>query len=164
EFRVAADVVVGVWVERLAFAVAPLLLRVIAGLEVDGAGGPVLLLARDIVATLQEQDLLSGRRECPGQRAAPGAGADDDDVVVVAGVGHVIPFPLRRLRARPAAAARSRSGRCSDTRWRGEAWRREPIERRRDVRAPRPQATCRGEALGNRSRGIATFLLPRPSR
>ena len=43
---------------------------------------PVLDLARDVVAALEQQDALAGRRQLVGERAAAGAAADDDDVVV----------------------------------------------------------------------------------
>ena len=43
---------------------------------------PVLRLARQPVAALEQQDALAGRRQVAGERAAAGAGADDDHVVV----------------------------------------------------------------------------------
>ena len=44
EFRVAADVIVGVWVKRLAVPVAPHFLGVVSGFDVDCARAPVVFL------------------------------------------------------------------------------------------------------------------------
>src|SRR5258705_12149466 len=82
ELRVAADIVVGVRVERLTRAVAPDFPWGILGVDVDGLGAPVVLLPRHVVPALEEQDPLAGRREPMAQRSAARSGADDDDVVV----------------------------------------------------------------------------------
>src|SRR5437899_10132238 len=83
KLRVAADVIVRVRMEFLAVLVPPLFLRAVAALEHDRLGVPVLLLARHVVAALEQQDALAGGSEPVGQRAAAGAGADDDDVIMV---------------------------------------------------------------------------------
>src|SRR5437764_13151074 len=83
ELRVAPDVVVRVGVEFLSILVPPLFLRAVAALEHDGLGVPVLFLAGNVTPSLEQQDALAGGGEPVGQRAAPRAGADDDDVVVV---------------------------------------------------------------------------------
>ena len=82
ELGVAADVVVGVRMERLAVLVLPHFLGVVLRLDVDRPRAPVVLLAADVVAALEQQDPLAGRGEVIGERAAARAGADDDHVVV----------------------------------------------------------------------------------
>ena len=82
ELGVAADVVVGVGMERLPVLVLPHLLRVVFPLDVDRARAPVVLLAAHVVAALDQQDPLARRGEVIRQRAAARAGADDDHVVV----------------------------------------------------------------------------------
>ena len=82
----AADVVVDLRLERLAVGVVPGVLGDVLAVDEHRLGVPVVHLPRQVVAPLQQQDLLAGRGEGVGQRAAAGAAADDDDVVVV---GHV---------------------------------------------------------------------------
>src|SRR5438552_16345897 len=83
ELGVPADEVVRAGVELLAVAVVPGLLDVVAVLDLDGTRVPVLLLARDVAAPLEEEDALARGREAIGERPAPRAGPDDDHVVVV---------------------------------------------------------------------------------
>src|SRR6266516_367612 len=83
ELRVAPDVVVRVRVEFLSVLVPPLFLCAVAALEHDRLGVPVLLLAGNVDAALEQQDALAGGSEPVGQRAAARAGADDDDVIMV---------------------------------------------------------------------------------
>jgi len=66
ELGVAADVIVGVRVQRLAMLAAPLLLRIIPAFYVDGSGVPVLGFAPDVVAALEQQDTLTGGGESVG--------------------------------------------------------------------------------------------------
>src|SRR2546428_3527011 len=99
ELRVPADVVVGAGVELAAVLVAPGLLDVVAALGDDRVRVPVLLLAWDVIAPLEEEDALAGRREAVGEGPAPRARADDDHVVAV--VRHA---PLRQAVVREAAA------------------------------------------------------------
>src|SRR5215216_6767497 len=83
EFRVATDKIVRVRVQLFAVNIAPRLFGVVLSVEVDGARTPVVLLARHVIAALEQQNLLTGGREFVGQRAAACARADDDYVVVV---------------------------------------------------------------------------------
>src|SRR5215471_14967757 len=82
EFRVAANVVVGVRMERLPVLVTPRLFGVVFRLDIDRTRVPVIFFAPDIVATLEQQNLLARGRKLVRERAAAGAGADDDDVVM----------------------------------------------------------------------------------
>src|SRR5829696_4478593 len=83
EFRVATDKIVCVWVQLFAVNIAPRLFGVVLSVEVDRARAPVVLLARHVIASLEEQDLFTGGREFIGERSASRARADDDYVVVV---------------------------------------------------------------------------------
>ena len=83
ELRVAADEVLLVGAEGIAVLVDPLLAAEVALLEEDLLGVPVLGLAGQVTAALEQQDALAGGGEAVSQRAAARAGADDDDVVVV---------------------------------------------------------------------------------
>src|SRR3954452_3952004 len=144
ELRLAADVVVDPGLECLAALVVPGIRRHVPVLDEDLFGVPVLDLARQPVATLEDQDPLARRREVTGERPAACAAADDDHVVR-SGLGHrYIPSSIgRTVSCRPidmpriggqswplpnaAVDARSaRTGRC----------RRGPIGRR-TVRRPR---------------------------
>ena len=84
-FRVAANPVVRVGRELFASSVEPAFLRPIAELLPHRFGIPVLVLLRDEIAALEEQDARAGRRQRMRHRPAAGAGADDDEVV---GLGH----------------------------------------------------------------------------
>src|SRR4029453_2162525 len=81
EFRVAADVVVGVRMQGMSIGGTPHLLRVVLRLDVDGARTPVVLLARHVAAALEDQDALAGRGEPKRERTAAGARSDDEDVI-----------------------------------------------------------------------------------
>src|SRR5215207_3732440 len=94
EFRVATDKIVCVWVQLFAINIAPSLFGVVPRVEVDGARAPVVLLARHVIASLEQQNLLTGGREFVGERASTSARADDDYVVVV-----VVRHDLLRLPA-----------------------------------------------------------------
>src|SRR5207248_3579747 len=83
ELRLPADVIVLARVERRAVLADPLLLRLVARVDEDLLGVPVLDLPLQVVAALDEQDPFSGRREPESKRAATCAGADDDHVEVV---------------------------------------------------------------------------------
>ena len=63
--------------------VVPRVRRDVAVVDEDVLREPVLRLARQPVAALEQQDALARRGEVAGQRAAAGAGADDDHVVAV---------------------------------------------------------------------------------
>src|SRR5258705_11064516 len=83
EFRVAADEIVRMRVQLFAVNVAPGLFGVVLSVKVDRAGAPVVFLARHVVPTFEQKDLLTGGREFVGERAAARARADNDYVVVV---------------------------------------------------------------------------------
>src|ERR1041384_8475454 len=83
EFGVATHKIVRVRVQFFAVNIAPRLFGVVLGFEVDGARAPGVLLARHVISSLEEQNLLTRRREFIGERASTGARADDDYVVVV---------------------------------------------------------------------------------
>src|SRR6266849_5122818 len=93
----------------LAVLVEPDLPGVVLGVDIHGLRAPVVLLARDVVAALQDEDPLSGGRQMMCQRSSAGSGADDDHIVVA--VVHVrSPHLLRgnatsRVVARELAAA-----------------------------------------------------------
>jgi hypothetical protein len=69
-------------VERIAVTVVPDFFRLVFALNVYGARAPVVLLARHIVAALQQENPLAGRRQLAGESPAAGPGADDDHVVM----------------------------------------------------------------------------------
>src|ERR1044072_828253 len=83
ELRVAADIIICVRVKLMASAIAPGLFRVVPRLYIHGAGVPVLLLALDVIAALQEQDALSRVRESVRERPPSSSRADDDYVVMI---------------------------------------------------------------------------------
>jgi hypothetical protein len=68
--------------KRLAVFVVPHHFVVVARVHFDGARVPVLNLASNVVAPLEDQEALSGWRELVYERPAASASADDDDVVV----------------------------------------------------------------------------------
>ena len=81
ELRGAPDEVVDLRLEGLARSVVPAVLRDVAVVDEHVRRGPVLRLARQPVAALQQQDALAGRGEAVHERAAAGPAADDDHVV-----------------------------------------------------------------------------------
>jgi hypothetical protein len=87
DLRVAADVVLRVWPKRNAVLVVPELGRHITLPAEDLLRVPVLGFARQVATAFEQQDPLAGRGEPVRERAAAGAGADDDDVVMVAHFG-----------------------------------------------------------------------------
>src|SRR5690349_14581926 len=88
ELRVTTDEIIGVRVKLLALVVAPRLFRVVFAFEVYGARAPVVLFARNVIAALEQKDLLSRGRKTVGQRPSARARADDDYVVlIIAGHG-----------------------------------------------------------------------------
>src|SRR5439155_15054896 len=92
ELGVAADVVVLLGGELVALPVSPLLVGRVLPLQEDGGGIPVVTLAREVVAALEQQNALPGRRQLPRQRSAARAAPDDDDVVVI-GCRHDVRLP-----------------------------------------------------------------------
>ena len=81
---VAADVVVQARMERLALGAVPGLGGLVLAIDEHRLAAPVLLLARQIVAALDQQDAPAGGRQAMGERCAAGAGADDNKVIVIA--------------------------------------------------------------------------------
>ena len=108
ELRRAAHEVVDLRLERLALVVVPGVLRDVAVVDEHVLGKPVLRLAREPVAALQQQDPLARRRQVPCERAAAGTGSDDDHVVV----SHRSVLLVRSLTTSRAAA--SISARCEN--------------------------------------------------
>ena len=100
----AADVVVHLRLEALVLRVVPGVRRVVPAVDEHVGGVPVVRLARQPVAALQQQDPLARRGEVPGEGAATGAGADDDDVVGV----HSRASRRSATMMRPAASMRAR--------------------------------------------------------
>src|SRR5947209_9464168 len=88
ELRVAADVVVLLGGELVAAGVLPSLVGHVLGVDEHGVGVPVVALAGEVVAALEQQDALARGRELPREGSPAGAAADDDDVVVIVGHGH----------------------------------------------------------------------------
>ena len=84
KLRVAADIVVRMRMQLVAVSVVPLFFGLVSALEVHGARIPVVLFARHVTAALEDQYFLSRRRQLVGERAAAGAAADNDDVVMIA--------------------------------------------------------------------------------
>ena len=80
---VGAREVPGVRVELDSVLVVPAFAGDVAFAIEDLLRVPVLTLAREVAAALHEQDPLARRCEPVRERAAAGAGADDDHVVVV---------------------------------------------------------------------------------
>src|SRR6476469_8105862 len=88
ELRVAAYVVVLLRREGVAVRIRPGLVGRVLAVDEDRVGVPVVTLTGEVVASLEQQDPLAGRRQLPGERAAARATADDDDVVVLFGHRH----------------------------------------------------------------------------
>ncbi len=98
ELGVPADVVVHLGREPVSVLVVPELRCAVLPFDEDRRRVPVVPFARQVVAALQKQDPLAGGRQAVGERAAAGACADDDDVVLP-GLGHA--GHLRGARSAP---------------------------------------------------------------
>src|SRR6266568_4549111 len=83
ELGVSADVVVLLRLELVAVLVRPTAGVVVAPFRPDGSGTPVLRFARQPAAAFEQQHLRPRRCQRMGDRAAAGAGSDDNDVVVI---------------------------------------------------------------------------------
>ena len=99
--RGSPDEVVHLRLERLARPVVPGVLRDVAVVDEHVRRAPVLRLARQPVAALQQQDALAGGSEAVHERAAAGAAADHDDVVGA----HVVYSSSRSVRMIRAPAS-----------------------------------------------------------
>ena len=100
-----AHEVVHLRLELLAVAVDPGVRRDVAAVHEHGLVRPVLRLACQPVAALEQQDALAGRGEAVRERAPAGAAADDDDVV---GIHSYSSFSRSSTIMRPAASIRAR--------------------------------------------------------
>ena len=103
----AADEVVDLRLERLAVLVVPGVLGDVAVVDEDVLRQPVLRLARQPVAALEQQDPLARWREVARERPASGPGADDDHVIGV----HQMSADSSGRMIRPAASI---SARCEN--------------------------------------------------
>ena len=83
ELGVTADAVMDAWMELAAVPIKPCLLRLVSVVDEDRSARPILALARQISASLQQQYALAGRRQFMRQRTAACAGPDDDHVVAI---------------------------------------------------------------------------------
>src|SRR5262249_34223201 len=75
-----ADKIVHLRLERSAVSIVPCVRRDIAVLHEHRCRIPVLHLALEPVAALEDQDVLARGCELSGERAAPRPAADNDDV------------------------------------------------------------------------------------
>ena len=107
ELRRASDEVVDPRLERLALLVVPGVGRDVAVVHEHVLGRPVLRLARQPVAALEQEDPLARGGEVPRERAAARAGADDDDVVASMRP-HGSPLIRSARMIRPAASISAR--------------------------------------------------------
>src|SRR4051812_42220248 len=82
ELCVTANIIVGMGTQILPVAILPHFLGRVLALQVYDCRTPVVLFARDIVASFEHKDLFPGRRQLGGERSAPRSGSDNDDVVV----------------------------------------------------------------------------------
>src|SRR6185503_12116210 len=98
EFRVAANIVVSVRMERLAFLVVPVFFGLVLAFEVDHRRIPVCFLARNKVAALQNQNPFSRRGKPICQRASSGAAANDNDVVLIT-AHRMFPFIPQKMQS-----------------------------------------------------------------
>src|SRR5918994_6775932 len=83
EFSIAADIVVGVGMKFFAVFVVPDLFRLVLSLEVYRPRVPVVLFSGHIAAAFHKQNLFARCGKLIGERAAAGAAADDNDVIMV---------------------------------------------------------------------------------
>src|SRR5262249_46032937 len=80
EFRIAADVIVGMGMELFAVLVMPHLLGLVFPFEVYRAWIPVVFLSWYVAAAFKKKNPFPCRRKLMGQGAAAGAGADNDHI------------------------------------------------------------------------------------
>ena len=97
EFRVAADVVIGVRVELIAVFIVPLFFSLVFPFEVHRARVPVVFFPRHVATAFNEQNFLPGRGELVSQGAAASAATDNDDVIMIVSC-HFRALPNRQSR------------------------------------------------------------------
>src|SRR5688572_5744159 len=90
ELGVASDPVVNARMELAPAAMEPGFVGLVASQAIDGARGPVSLLARQEIAAFQDQDALTGGSERACHGAATSARANDDHIVI--GRVHARPY------------------------------------------------------------------------
>src|SRR6516165_783954 len=84
---VATDPVMNAGMERATVLVVPGLACLVALFAEDRFRIPILALARQVAAALDDHDALARGSQPVGERAAAGAAADDDDVVAIGAHG-----------------------------------------------------------------------------
>src|SRR5215475_7472505 len=82
---IAAYPIVDPGVERVAILAVPGLFRLIPCIDEDGGRIPIFSFTWQKVTAFQEQDPLTARRKSMGEGDSPRTGANDDDVVTLAG-------------------------------------------------------------------------------
>ena len=105
ELRRASDEVVHPRLKGLALRVVPRVRRDVAVVHEHALVRPVLGLAREPVAALEQKDALTRWSEVARERPSPCPGADDDDVV---GVHYEISSNRSATMIRPAASISAR--------------------------------------------------------
>src|SRR4249920_3357173 len=105
ELRRPPDEVVHSGLERCAVGVVPRVRRDVAVVHEHRLRQPVLELAREPVAALEQEDALARGSKVPRKRPATGAGSDDDDVV---GIHYEISSSRSARMIRPAASINAR--------------------------------------------------------
>src|SRR4051812_44000687 len=130
EFRIAAHIIVGVRMQLFAIGIKPMLFGLVLAFYVHQLCVPIRLFARNKVAALKYQDLLSGRSETMGQRSSTGSASNDDHVVMIDAT-HALFLSFRKKCSRVWGCDRACSnalprGLCATRRFPPpQAWRRE---------------------------------------
>src|SRR5512143_2651159 len=89
KLRISTDVVVRMRMEIFSIAILPHFFGSVLPFQIDDSRTPVVLFARHVVPSFEQKNLLPGGRQLGGERSAPGASPDDDDVVMVIGHGFI---------------------------------------------------------------------------
>src|SRR6185369_14476324 len=116
ELRVTTDEIIRVRMEFFTFVVAPCFFRVVFAFEVYGTRTPVVLFTRNVIAALEEKNLLARGRETVSQRAAARARADDDYVVVIVAAHDDAPTEVTARSSIASIALPSSTARCRSSR------------------------------------------------
>src|SRR5262245_61965306 len=149
----AADEVVHLRRERLVLLVVPGVLRLVAPVDEDVLGPPVLRLPRQEVPALQQQDSLAGRGEPMHESSTTGAASDHDHLVVA----HTwTPNSLRRS-PRMILAPASIRARCE------KAWGKFPrcrpvLVSTSSANRPRVEATLSSLSIRSRARCCSPMI------